>query len=53
VPPGNWWEIFSVVAAWAVPVPKRRIAGAAIADARTWRRFSMEISLSIFFDYND
>src|SRR5215216_5882821 len=41
VPPGNWCEIFSVVAAWAVPVPKRRAAGAASADAMTWRRVSM------------
>jgi len=33
VPPGNWWEIFSAVAALAVPVPRRRMAGAAVAEA--------------------
>jgi hypothetical protein len=47
VPPGNWCEIFSVVAAWAVPVPKRRTAGAASADAMTWRRVSMVFPLQI------
>src|SRR6478736_1105310 len=47
VPPGNWCEIFSVVAAWAVPVPKRSTAGAAIADAMTWRRVSMVYPLLI------
>src|SRR4051812_30782759 len=43
VPPGNWCEIFKVVAACAVPVPKRRIAGAASADAMTCRRVIMGV----------
>src|SRR3954462_9768569 len=50
VPPGNWCEIFSVVAAWAVPVPKRRIAGAATADAMRWRRVSMVYPLLVIVD---
>ena len=37
-------EAIGVVAACAVPVPKRRMAGAASADARTWRRVNMEFS---------
>src|SRR5947209_18674489 len=42
VPPGNWCEIFSVVAACAVPMPKRRMEGAATAVAIKWRRVNME-----------
>src|SRR3954468_10522365 len=47
VPPGNWCEIFRVVAAWAVPMPKRRMVGAASADAMIWRRVSMVYPLLI------
>jgi hypothetical protein len=37
-----------VVAAWAVPVPKRKMAGAASVVKSTWRRVSMEISPGTF-----
>src|SRR5882672_3772450 len=48
VPPGNWCEIFKMVAACAVPVPNLRIAGAASADAMTCRRVIMDVSLMLF-----
>ena len=40
---GNWCDIFSAVAACTVPIPKRRIAGAASAVMRAWRRVSIEV----------
>src|SRR3978361_604032 len=49
VPPGNWCEIFKVVAACAVPVPKRRMVGAASAEAMTWRGGVMGVSPMLFF----
>src|SRR5438132_7236907 len=46
LPPGNWWEIFSVCAGAADPNRETAItAGAATAPMRTWRRLSVILIL--------